>query len=69
MGFKQVVVKVAQVRLGTKIIQNLPKLIKNYSLDNIFNMDESGLFFNYLTDKTFILKANIVCEKNIENKE
>ena len=38
-------------------MNNLPKLIENYSPDGIFNVDETGLFFKCLPEKTFIFKG------------
>lgn len=35
-------------------MNNLPKLIENYSPDDIFNVDETGLFYKRLPEKTFI---------------
>jgi hypothetical protein len=50
-------------------INNLPKLIENYSPDDIFNVDETGLFFKYLPEKLLCLKANLVQVENIAKKE
>nr|XP_042901752.1 tigger transposable element-derived protein 4-like [Parasteatoda tepidariorum] len=48
----------------------LPEIISGYQPKNIFNMDECGLFFNLLPDKTFAFKGepchggkNILCPK------
>ncbi|KAL4119164.1 hypothetical protein QTP88_012010 [Uroleucon formosanum] len=50
-------------------INNLPKLIENYSPDDIFNVDETGLFFKCLPTKHSYLKANFVQVENIVKKE
>ncbi|GBO31506.1 Tigger transposable element-derived protein 4 [Araneus ventricosus] len=34
--------------------KNLPGLLQEYSPDNIFNADETGLFFKALPDKTAV---------------
>ncbi|XP_060847983.1 tigger transposable element-derived protein 4-like [Rhopalosiphum padi] len=49
-------------------INNLPKLIENYSPDDIFNVDETGLFFKCLPDKTFIFKGQS-CSGGKHSKE
>ncbi|KAL4084154.1 hypothetical protein QTP88_027987 [Uroleucon formosanum] len=49
-------------------INNLPKLIENYSPDDIFNVDETGLFFKCLSDKTFIFKGQS-CSGGKHSKE
>jgi hypothetical protein len=38
-------------------MNNLPKFIENYSPDDIFNVDETELFFKCLSEKTFIFKV------------
>ena len=35
----------------------LPTLLTNYSLENIYNADEFGLFFQHLRDKSYRLKS------------
>lgn len=47
---------------------NLPNLIENYSRDDIFNVNEPGLFFKYLPEKTFIIKGQS-CSDGKHNKE
>jgi len=49
-------------------INNLPKLIENYSPDDIFNVDETRLFFKCLPDKTFIFKGQS-CSGGKHSKE
>ncbi|XP_025406344.1 tigger transposable element-derived protein 6-like, partial [Sipha flava] len=38
-------------------IKNLPDVLAGYSSNNIFNVDETGLFFKCLPDKTLMLKG------------
>jgi len=49
-------------------MNNLPKLIENYSPDDIFNVDEKGLFFKCLPEKTFIFKGQS-CSGGKHSKE
>lgn len=35
-------------------MNNLLKLIENYSTDDMFNIDKTGLFFKCLPEKTFL---------------
>jgi DNA-binding Lrp family transcriptional regulator len=35
----------------------LPSIIKNYSPDDVFNADETGLFFNLLPDKSLVFRG------------
>lgn len=39
------------------IENTLPSLIQDYSSKDIFNADETGLFYNLLPDKTFAVKG------------
>ena len=38
-------------------IERMPKLVRGYKLEDIWNMDELGLFFKILPDKGLIEKA------------
>ena len=38
--------------------EKLPKLIENYEEDNIFNADESGLYWRGLPDKGYYANSN-----------
>jgi len=40
-----------------KKIKNLPDVLAGYSSSDIFNVDEMGLFFKCLPDKTLMLKG------------
>ena len=51
----------------TQWITDLPSLISNYSANDIFNADESGLFFKCFPDKTFTLKGRQFYLKKIFN--
>nr|XP_042904211.1 tigger transposable element-derived protein 4-like [Parasteatoda tepidariorum] len=46
----------------------LPEIISGYQPKNIFNMDECGLFFNLLPDKTFAFKGE-PCHGGKNSKE
>uniref|UniRef100_H3A4H9 HTH CENPB-type domain-containing protein n=1 Tax=Latimeria chalumnae TaxID=7897 RepID=H3A4H9_LATCH len=46
----------------------LPELIKNYLPEDIWNMDETGLFFRALPDKTLVVKAED-CKRGKHSKE
>ena len=35
----------------------LPTILSNYKLEDLFNVDEFGLFYQCLTDKTYHLKG------------
>ncbi|CAF1684530.1 unnamed protein product, partial [Adineta ricciae] len=35
----------------------LPMILENYDLHDVYNCDETGLFFKLLSDRTFILKT------------
>ena len=37
----------------------LPTLLSNYGLENIYNADEFGLFYQYLPDKPYQLKTEM----------
>lgn len=36
----------------------LPELLKSYDLDSIYNADETGLFWQALSDRTMVLKGD-----------
>ena len=38
--------------------KNVPNLTKGYKPKDIFNADETGLFFNFLPDKNYIAKGD-----------
>ena len=38
----------------TSWIERIPELVRGYKLDDIWNMDELGLFFKFLPDKGLI---------------
>lgn len=44
--------------LCSEWITKLPDLLKDYSPDNIYNADETGLFFKALPDKTAVFKGD-----------
>ena len=46
-------------------IERLPELVKGYKLEDVWNMDELGLFFKLLPDKRLIEKKNL---KKVERK-
>jgi hypothetical protein len=37
--------------------QRLPELLEGYEAQDIYNADETGLFFNFLPDQTLALKG------------
>ena len=37
----------------------LPNLLSNYKLENVFNADEFGLFYQHLPTKTYHLQAQL----------
>ena len=41
----------------TSWIERIPELVRGYKLDDIWNMDELGLFFKFLPDKGLIEMA------------
>lgn len=46
----------------------LPTLLRDYELKDVFNADETGLFFNLLPDKTLAM-ANDTCHGGKKSKE
>ena len=46
----------------------LPTILANYSLDNIYNADETGIFFRVLPNKSLIFKGE-KCHGGNSNKE
>ena len=49
-------------------MERLPEIIQGYSADNIWNMDESGLFFKALPD-VGLAKKNKKCKKSKGGKK
>ncbi|GBN71464.1 Tigger transposable element-derived protein 4 [Araneus ventricosus] len=54
--------------LCSEWIKNLPALLQEYSLDNIFSADETGLFFKALPDKTAVFQGK-TCHGGKQSKE
>ena len=46
----------------------LPDLIADYNPKDVYNMDECGLFFNLLLDKTYAYKGEN-CHKGKKNRK
>ena len=49
-------------------IQKLHDLLKDYSLYNIYNVDDTGLFFKALQDKTTVFKEE-TCHRGKQSKD
>ncbi|GBL81416.1 Tigger transposable element-derived protein 4 [Araneus ventricosus] len=54
--------------LCSEWIKNRPGLLQEYSPDNIFNADETGLFFRELPDKTAVFQGE-TCHGGKQSKE
>ncbi|GBN62143.1 Tigger transposable element-derived protein 4 [Araneus ventricosus] len=54
--------------LCSEWIKNLPGLLQEYSPDNIFNADETGLSFKALPDKTAVFQGE-TCHGGKQSKE
>lgn len=54
--------------LCSEWIKNLPDLLKDYSSDNIYIVNETGLFFKELLNKTVGFKKEM-CHRGNQSKE
>ena len=69
LAFKSISGEAASVTLSEWKEKRLPDILASYSASDIYNVDESGLFYQCLPNKTFTLPAEKASRRMKESKQ